>query len=60
MPFSYGSDAGGEAAGPLVAFAVTLAVAAGVAEELPHPARTTTNPAAHARTRYLLLMPLPL
>ena len=63
MPFSCGSNAGDGEAGLLVAFAVTVAVTFAVAvvaaEELPHPARTTTNPAAHARTRYLLLISLP-
>jgi hypothetical protein len=59
MPFSCGSNAGDGEAGLLVAFAVPFAVAVVAADELPHPARTTTNPAAHARTRYLLLISLP-
>src|ERR1039458_3754584 len=55
MPFSCGSNAGDGEAGLLVTFAVAVVAA----DELPHPARTTTNPAAHARTRYLLLISLP-
>jgi hypothetical protein len=58
MPFSCGRNAGDGAATGL-AVALTVAGAVVAADELPHPARTTTNPAAHARTRYLLLISLP-
>jgi len=57
MAFSCGRNAGdGAATGLLVALTVAGAVVA--ADELPHPARTTTNPAAQARTRYLLHLSL--
>src|SRR5664280_1464584 len=52
IPFSCGSNAGVGEAGLPVAAAVV------VADELPHPARTATNPAAQTRTRYVLHLSL--